>query len=451
MRSLALSLTLFCSLLFGIGSPLPYDVFLKHNAIMMIIEPDSGKILDVSEGAQEFYGYTREQLRRMNIDQINTLSKEQVYAERQRAQTEHRNYFIFAHRLANGTIKTVEVYSYPQIYENRKALFSIIHDVTAGELAKDGLFHYKENLESLVKLRTSELEQQSAHFTLLLGSAVTVQFLIIGALIYINRRRRKAESLLKKTMTTLYQQIDEGVEKARQKDQIISEQNRRHALSYLLVNIAHQWRQPLSAIGLMVQDLEEQYREGSLTHDDFAKTVQLTMGEVRKLSETLQRFTDFYRADDTRELINLRYVCNEALSLIHGRLDAAHVNAICRIPANLTLNVSMRDMGDLFLTLLENVADVAVERKLQRADVWLDAARDERGDVVIHVEDNAGGITDEMKGKIFDPYSTTSFRAPGKGLGLFMLTRTLEEHYGGSVEAEDIPGGTRFTIRLPEV
>ena len=443
-------LALMLTSLMGIGSSIPYDVFLKHNAVLLIIDPESGNIIDANTGAERFYGYSRKELQRMSIDQMNILSKEQVYAERQRAQKERRNYFIFSHRTADGSVKTVEVYSYPHIYENRRVLFSVIHDVTSGELAKDGLYHYKENLEALVRLRTSELEHQGEFFTWAMSLALGVQFVIIVVLIHINRRRKQAETMLKDTMNSLYDQIEEGVEKARQKDQIIAEQNRRHALSYLLVNIAHQWRQPLSAIGLLVQDLEDRFNEGDLGREEFSETVMLVMGEIRKLSETLQRFTEFYRADDSRELISLYHACDESVSLIRARLDSARVTVHCRIPEDLQLMVSLKDMGELFLTLLENVADVAVARKLASADVWLDARRDDDRSILIHVEDNAGGIPDEIRDRIFDPYSTTAFRSPGKGLGLYMMVRTLEEHYGGTVEVDAIPGGTRFTIRLPE-
>ena len=106
------------------------SLFESSNAIMMLIEPDSGKILDANYTAAQFYGYSREQLVSMNIADINQLSPEQVAEEQQRAKREERNYFIFPDRLANGQIRTVEVRSHPITSDSQVLLFSIIYDIT---------------------------------------------------------------------------------------------------------------------------------------------------------------------------------------------------------------------------------------------------------------------------------------------------------------------------------
>lgn len=105
-------------------------IFRFHKATMMLIDPDTGEIIDANESAQRFYGYSINELKRMKIQDINMLSEEQVKDEMKRAESEARNYFNFKHRLKNGKIKDVEVYSSPIPYGDRKILFSIIHDVT---------------------------------------------------------------------------------------------------------------------------------------------------------------------------------------------------------------------------------------------------------------------------------------------------------------------------------
>lgn len=89
------------------------ELFDNHHSIMLIIHPITGDIYYANPAAAAFYGYPLEILLEMNISEINTLSPEEVAAERLRALNEERNFFIFKHRLANGDIKTVHVYSYP--------------------------------------------------------------------------------------------------------------------------------------------------------------------------------------------------------------------------------------------------------------------------------------------------------------------------------------------------
>ncbi|WP_198401082.1 EAL domain-containing protein [Thiomicrospira microaerophila] len=106
------------------------QMFDHHGSPMLFIDPDSGEIINANEAAADLYGYTIEQLQAMNIHQINTLSKEKIEQERQRAKQEARNYFIFPHQLRSGEVRQVEVHSSPIQMRGRTFLFSIIHDIS---------------------------------------------------------------------------------------------------------------------------------------------------------------------------------------------------------------------------------------------------------------------------------------------------------------------------------
>ena len=137
---------------------LPYDqVFLNHSAAMLLIDPDTGEILDANVSAADFYGYDRNRLRAMTIQDINLLTPEQVQAERQLAKSENRNFFIFRHRRGDGSVRTVEVHSTPFTYRGQRALLSIIHDISADLLRQEELSHYKARLEEMVDIKSAQL------------------------------------------------------------------------------------------------------------------------------------------------------------------------------------------------------------------------------------------------------------------------------------------------------
>lgn len=89
------------------------SIFDNHKSVMLLIDSETGEIIDANTAAQDFYGYSKEELLQMNISDINTLSEKETKAEMQLALLEKRNYFEFKHRLANGKICDVEVYSSP--------------------------------------------------------------------------------------------------------------------------------------------------------------------------------------------------------------------------------------------------------------------------------------------------------------------------------------------------
>ena len=108
-----------------------FDAFFhQHHAVLLLIDPATGQIVDANPAAARFYGYDIDRMRQLNIADINTLSPEQINAELQRARAEQRNTFLFPHRLASGDIRTVEVLSSPLQQDGRTLLVSIIRDVT---------------------------------------------------------------------------------------------------------------------------------------------------------------------------------------------------------------------------------------------------------------------------------------------------------------------------------
>ncbi len=136
------------------------DLFQHRGVVMLLIDPESGAIVDANQTATDYYGYSRHQLLKMNIKQINTLSRDQVEQEFRRAAQEQRNYFLFKHQLANGSKRTVEVHSSPVTVEGRSLLHSIIHD-TGQELSFQQAIAASET-----RLRFAEQVAGLGHWTL---------------------------------------------------------------------------------------------------------------------------------------------------------------------------------------------------------------------------------------------------------------------------------------------
>jgi diguanylate cyclase (GGDEF)-like protein/PAS domain S-box-containing protein len=123
------------------------SLFENKHTVMLILDPDTGAVVDANPAACAFYGYSRHELLQLNIAQINTFSPDQIKLEMQQARTEQRSFFNFQHRLASGEIRDVEVYSGPIYSAGKQWLFSVVHDNTERHQAERRLHQKTEELD----------------------------------------------------------------------------------------------------------------------------------------------------------------------------------------------------------------------------------------------------------------------------------------------------------------
>jgi len=121
-------------------------LFDENTSVMLLLDQASGRIIDANMAASRLYGYPRERLLQMGIEQINILPPERVAEERQRAACGERKVFYFSHRLASGEIRDVEAHTTPLERNGRPILLSIIHDITQRKQAEEKLRESEERL-----------------------------------------------------------------------------------------------------------------------------------------------------------------------------------------------------------------------------------------------------------------------------------------------------------------
>ncbi len=116
---------------------------------MLLIDPNNGDIIDANPAATNFYGYTLDELVKMKISDINISNDNLVLEEMQKAESKQKNHFIFKHRLSNGEIRDVDVYSGLINQKGKPLLYSIIHDITVQKKAEIALRDSENRYRSL--------------------------------------------------------------------------------------------------------------------------------------------------------------------------------------------------------------------------------------------------------------------------------------------------------------
>lgn len=137
------------------------SMFENNHAVMLLVDPDTAKIVDANPAAATYYGHAREAMRGMPVGEINLLSPEQLQREMDSARHAGRHYFHFRHRLAGGEVRDVEVFSGPVVADGRTLLLSIVHDITARRKMESELISALDRAERADRLKDQFIANMS--------------------------------------------------------------------------------------------------------------------------------------------------------------------------------------------------------------------------------------------------------------------------------------------------
>ncbi len=155
------------------------NLFQRSKAVLLLIDSETGEIVEANPAACCYYGWSKSQLMSMNISDLNLLDDDTILYEMSLAHKEDKNYFIFKHRLANNEIRFVEVYSSPIVVSGRKLLYSIIHDITDRLKAEKDLVVAKSKAEESERLKTSFIANMSHEIRTPLNSIIGFSDLLL--------------------------------------------------------------------------------------------------------------------------------------------------------------------------------------------------------------------------------------------------------------------------------
>ncbi len=258
--------------------------------------------------------------------------------------------------------------------------------------------------------------------------------------------RKQAEEALKRLNQELESRVAEEVEKNREKEHQLFQQSRLASMGEMIGHIAHQWRQPLNTIGLLLANIEDAYRYRELDGAYLAEQVATGHRLVQGMSETIDDFRNFFRPSMEKTRFSIADRVRHSLSLVDASFSNHGFALDLKVENDAQILGYASEFQQVMVNLLNNAQDIFLERKIDGGEVWIEVSTP--GEAVrISVRDNGGGIPEEILPKIFDPYFTT--RLSGTGIGLYMSKIIVEKHMGGHIEAHNCDGGAEFVVTCP--
>lgn len=294
-----------------------------------------------------------------------------------------------------------------------------------------------------------------------------VLFIILCILFYFMYKTLDQKQMLQnavKLKTTELKELNENLEqkiiievaKSKEIELKLFHSDKMASMGEMIGNIAHQWRQPLSAISTGATGIVVKKEYGILKDTDLIDTCNAINNHAQYLSQTIDDFRNYIKGDRDKKVFTLKSAIESFLHLIEGSSKKEMITIIVTIDEIKTIDGFPNELVQCFINIYNNAKDAFIENKIEKKYIFI-TYKTVYDKIKLYIKDNAGGISDSIIQKVFEPYFTTKHKNQGTGLGLHMTYTLISEGMKGNIEVHNrtydydqkIYTGAEFVITLP--
>ncbi len=248
----------------------------------------------------------------------------------------------------------------------------------------------------------------------------------------------------------LERKIEEEVNKSREKDKLLFQQNKLASMGEMIANIAHQWRQPLMEISSLFIPIEGQIKfHGKVENKEVLESIAKLNEITKYMSSTIDDFRNFFASDKEKVKFKISDQINLSVNIMASALKAHEIHLDIIVKKNPTLTGYKNEYAQVLVNIINNAKDVLIQRNIESPRIII-IIEEKENIVTVSIADNAGGIDIDPITKIFEPFFTYG-KQNGTGLGLFMSKLIVENNMNGKLDVENIQNGAVFKIIIPKL
>lgn len=237
-------------------------------------------------------------------------------------------------------------------------------------------------------------------------------------------------------------------EELKNKEEIMIAQSRHAAMGEMIGMIAHQWRQPISIVSMIANNMLLDVELGEVNEQRCYTQANDIIEQTEYLSKTIDDFRNFFRPNKEKDIVCIEDVILETQKIIGSSLENSAVELIVKNGNKKQIKTYSRELLQVFINIIKNAKEALVENRSKDRKITISITDDEEN-VVTTFYDNGGGIDKDIKDKIFEPYFSTKVEQTGTGLGLYMSKIIIQKHLNGIISVENFKDGACFTISIP--
>lgn len=256
---------------------------------------------------------------------------------------------------------------------------------------------------------------------------------------------------MKITEEELKKRVAQEVEKNIEKDRLLIHQNKLASMGEMLGSIAHQWRQPLNNINLLIHFVRDNYENKLFTKEDLHESIGSAKEQIDYMSRTIDDFRDFYKPTKSRVDFYLQESIKQAFKIVKTDFEKNNIKLIIS-NNDVKINGYENEFQQVIVNILSNAKHAAIQKsKIEKFSAVVEVnIIEEKNNVILSLSNNCGNVDKEVLERMFEPYFTTKFEDQGTGIGLYMSKTIIEKNMDGKITAKNLEEDSlEFTIKLP--
>ena len=218
----------------------------------------------------------------------------------------------------------------------------------------------------------------------------------------------------------------------KEKEKILQQQSKMAAMGEMIGNIAHQWRQPLSVISVSASGIKLYQEEGLYTKEDLKDFIEAILHSTKYLSDTIDDFRNFYKDDLEKSDFEVKKSIDKTINLLNTEFIKEEIEVVYLGESNLFIHGIENQFLQVIMNILNNAKDALVEKDIKNRHIFIDLYK-KNDKTYIEIQDNAGGVNEDIMEHIFEPYFTTKHKSLGTGIGLYMSEEIVTKQLNGKL------------------
>jgi C4-dicarboxylate-specific signal transduction histidine kinase len=245
----------------------------------------------------------------------------------------------------------------------------------------------------------------------------------------------------------LEERVREETARNREKDQFLIQQSRLAAMGEMTGNIVHLWRQPLTTVSLLVQDICECYYYGNFTEEYLEATVHKIVDIIQQMSLTIDDFRHFIKPDRTMTQFLVNEAVDNVLSLLEASLKYNEITVETEIEQGLSIKGYRNEFSQALLNIISYAKETFIERQIPSPRISISGLRN-HDRTVVTITDNSGGISEEIIDRLSDPFMDTGGAMAGNGTRLYISGIIIRKNPHGKLTARNTDHGAEYRIEV---